>query len=100
MARGGARPGAGRPAGSVAKLDKAAREAAIEGGQTPLEFLLDTMRNVSNEFGVRLDAAKAAAPYVHARLNAVTHSGDKDNPLQTIDRLEIVYVAPNAASSH
>jgi hypothetical protein len=36
-----------------------------------LDFLLAAMRDENKEFGVRLDAAKAAAPYVHARLASV-----------------------------
>lgn len=68
MARGGARPGAGRKAGSVSKLDHEARKAVIASGlETPLEFLLRTMRT-SDDPVRQLDAAKAAAPYVHARL--------------------------------
>ena len=40
-------------------------------GETPLDFLLRVMRNTKNVLQVRVDAAKAAAPYVHARLGAV-----------------------------
>ena len=44
-------------------------------GVMPLEFLITIMRDVSAEQSTRIDAAKAAAPYVHARLAAVEHSG-------------------------
>lgn len=37
-------------------------------GLTPLEYLLDVMRNESEDAAVRRDAAKAAAPYMHPRL--------------------------------
>jgi hypothetical protein len=71
MTHGGTRPGAGRKKGSAAKLDAKARKAVIDSGQTPLDFLLDVMRDASHEFHSRLDAAKAAAPYVHSKLSTV-----------------------------
>lgn len=36
-------------------------------GKLPLDFLLEIMRDETKDWGMRLDAAKAAAPYVHAR---------------------------------
>jgi hypothetical protein len=41
---------------------------------------------------LRFEAAKAAAPYVHARLQAVTLGGDPENPIkvQNMSELEIV----------
>ena len=78
MARGGARPGAGRPKGR--RSDKTAeRLAAIEAaGITPLDYLLRLMRDGTVEPAVRLDAAKSAAPYVHPKLNAIEHTGSLD----------------------
>lgn len=40
-------------------------------GILPLEFMLDALRDESRPFDVRMDAAKAAAPYVHPRLSQV-----------------------------
>lgn len=71
MARGGYRPGAGRKPGAATKLDEMARQRAAATGELPLDFLLKAMRDECNEFAVRLDAAKAAAPYIHARLSSV-----------------------------
>jgi len=75
MARGGARPGSGRKPGQRNKrtIEQAAEVAAS--GQTPLDYLLSVMRDAKQEVAKRVDAAKAAAPYVHARLNAVELSG-------------------------
>lgn len=70
MARGGSRPGAGRKKGSAAKLDAIARQKAIEGGLTPLEYMLAILRDTGRSDAERMDAAKAAAPYVHARLTS------------------------------
>lgn len=68
MANGGKRAGAGRPKGARNKAS-VAREAEIaESGKTPLEFLLDIMRDESADMEIRMSAAKAAAPFVHPRL--------------------------------
>lgn len=97
MPRGGARPNAGRKPGSVegdktkstkvkarslaAKTLHIARKAAME-GQTPLEYMLQVMRNSTDQR--RKDAmAIAAAPYIHPRLQAVELKGDPDNPIVT-----------------
>ena len=74
-------PGAGRPKGGANKLNDEARAKALDGGTTPLEYLLAVMRDTGLDRDTRIDAAKAAAPYVHARLAAVEHSGDKDKPI-------------------
>jgi hypothetical protein len=74
-------------------MNMEARLKASEGGLTPLEYLLSVMRNESLDEDKRVDAAKAAAPYIHARLNATTLSGDADKPL-TISRIEHVIVDP------
>jgi hypothetical protein len=72
---GGKRPNAGRKPGSATKLNEAARAAAAEGGIMPLDYMLAILRDDQNDAATRMDAAKAAAPYVHARLAAVEHSG-------------------------
>lgn len=76
MARGGARPGAGRRKGARDKLDREAAEAAALSGIMPKDFLLSIMRDDSHVLDVRIEAAKAAAPYYHARLAAIEHSGE------------------------
>lgn len=71
MARGGQRPNAGRPPGAIARATKKAKEAAEAGGIMPLDFMLQIMRDEHAERSERLDMAKAAAPYVHAKLSSV-----------------------------
>lgn len=46
-------------------------------GQTPLEFMLEVMRDTENDIILRMDAAKSAAPYVHPKLASVEmkHTG-------------------------
>ncbi|MES2958469.1 MAG: hypothetical protein V4792_09785 [Pseudomonadota bacterium] len=82
--RGGKRAGAGRKAGSVTKRTQAIVAGALAEGITPLEFMLAVMRNDSTHEdpriqaqreGMRFEAAKAAAPYIHPRLQAIEHTG-------------------------
>jgi hypothetical protein len=59
---------------------KAAEIAAS--GLTPLEYLLSVMRDQSREENVRIEAAKAAAPYVHPKLANIEVAGKDGGPLQ------------------
>lgn len=76
MARGGKREGAGRPKGSVNKATAERQAEVAASGLTPLDYMLALMRDEAADEAKRLDAAKAAAPYVHPRLAAVEHSGE------------------------
>lgn len=76
MAHGGKRPGSGRPKGAATKKTREIADTAAAQGITPLEYLLSIVRNEGLERPVRLDAAKAAAPYVHPRLASVEQKGD------------------------
>jgi hypothetical protein len=59
------------------------REAEIKAsGQTPLDYLLGVMRSKATPEAMRLDAAKAAAPYVHPKLSSVELKGDPENPVE------------------
>jgi hypothetical protein len=78
MPRGGKRPGAGRKVGSrnKATLIAEAREREIViSGKDPLDYMLEVMRNPDASWRRRDEMAKAAAPYLHARLAAVEYSG-------------------------
>ena len=69
--RGGARPGAGRKPGQPNKKT-AELVAAIEAsGLTPLDYMLSVLRDEDRAFEQRFEAAKAAAPFVHARLSSI-----------------------------
>lgn len=81
MARGGFRPGAGRPKGSQNKSTVEQIEAVKATGMTPLEYLTSVYQDVGQDESKRIDAAKAAAPYVHAKLNSVELTGDPDKPV-------------------
>ena len=66
---------------------------------TPLEFLMSVFRDPAAPFDVRLEAAKAAAPYVHPKLASVTLKGDEENPVRVIERIELVPVDPDDDSA-
>jgi len=76
MARGGKREGAGRPAGAI-NGKTAERVSEIEAsGLTPLDFMLQMLRNESESMENRCWAAEKAAPYVHAKLSSVDVKAD------------------------
>ena len=77
MARGGKRPGAGRPKGTGNKVTEAAKRKALEDGISPLDYMLSVLRDEGQTDDRRMDAAKAAAPYIHPRL-ATTEVTGKD----------------------
>jgi hypothetical protein len=102
-ARGGKRANAGRKAGTANKKTREIANKAAEAGITPLEVMLDTMREIHakamsidagepvvvNEeaitrLGLLTEASKIArdaAPYMHARLQAMELSGKGGTPL-------------------
>ena len=71
----------GRKRGTPNKTTAAQRLAAIESGLPPLDFLLSVMREDRNPIELRIEAAKAAAPFVHARLSAVNVGGKAEELL-------------------
>ena len=73
---------AGRPRGSKNRyaLDKRVRELA-QTGESPLEVMLAVMRDPNEKIELRLDAAKAAAPYMHAKLKAIEVGGKEGEPI-------------------
>lgn len=74
MARGGARPGAGRKAGSITTRTREIAEAALGEGLSPLAYMLSILRDEKKPEAMRFEAAKAAAPFVHAKLAAIDAS--------------------------
>jgi hypothetical protein len=83
-------------------VDKIKREAILAAqGITPLDYMMMLVRAetptgldpavAKARETLRFEAAKAAAPYVHARLQAVTLAGDPENPIkvESISELEV-----------
>jgi hypothetical protein len=75
MPRGGRRAGAGRKPGAAAKKTREAANLILASGTTPLGYFQGLLEGTMAFDEVKFEAAKAAAPYVHARLAAVEHSG-------------------------
>lgn len=116
---GGKRAGAGRKTGAAAAKTRAIADKAAEAGQTPLEYMLDIMRSpmppevaavladlkegealtqetlkalsaFAGWHEMRFEAAKAAAPFVHPRLQAVEHKSPDGGPVKTHLLVEFV----------
>lgn len=97
---GGKRAGAGRKPGSKNKRTAAIAQKAAAKGITPLEYMLKVMRepvpkgaSVEEKItmmGMRFEAAKAAAPYVHPRLSTVAHTGEGGGPIDMHWTVEFV----------
>lgn len=92
MPRGGSRPSAGRPKGARNKKTLEQSAAIEASGLTPLAYLTSVYQNPAADEARRIDAAKAAAPYVHAKLSQVdaTLSGPGGGPVETVTRIELV----------
>lgn len=90
MAGTGSKPGerrGGRKKGTPNKTTVAKRALAEHirrKGLTPLEYMLRVMRSRSKNTAVERkdDMAKAAAPYMHPRLNAIQHTGKDGEPIR------------------
>ena len=77
MPRGGSQPGerrGGRQKGTRNKKTAELLAAVVASGLTPLDYLLAVMRDEDNPVHVRLDAAKAAAHFIHHKLSAISHT--------------------------
>src|SRR5947209_2944206 len=72
--KGGAREGAGRPRGRRGKRTQQSVAKADALGATPLDVLLESMHAARAEGAPAeaVDCAKAAAPYVHPKLSALS----------------------------
>ncbi len=80
MTQRGARTGAARDrkidspeAGSRVRVTNV-RKAVSD--LSPVDYMLSILRDETQSQADRMDAAEAAAPYLHARLSGVKHSGE------------------------
>lgn len=83
MARGGFRPGAGRPKSAKSKTEIGApppdvKKAARKAGMTPLDYMLRVMNDDDADNGRRDRMAIAAAPFVHGRAADLAKPGTKE----------------------
>lgn len=99
MARGGARPNAGRKKGTQNKVTKVRAEvtkqviakAAAE-GITPLEVMLSAMRAAwaAADVDKAVSVARDAAPYMHPRLTASTVKVHAKRTVSDLDTAELI----------
>jgi hypothetical protein len=87
MPRGGKREGAGRKSGVKNKITRELMARVEATGITPLDYMLSVLRDETAPVERRDEMAKAAAPYVHARLHTTKVQGDKDAPLFDLSAL-------------
>jgi hypothetical protein len=74
----------GRKAGTPNKAT-ASREADIKAeGLTPLDYMLQVLRDETAEKADRMWAAEKAAPYVHPKLASVEHMGKDGGPISFV----------------
>lgn len=121
MAGGGRQPGAGRPKGALSKVTAKAKQAAMETGLLPHEWLLKVSRGepiehkrwvvkydkngkevgrelvteeVYADFPTRIDASKAAAPFYAPKLATQTVSVTNNTDAVADTLKEIAKVLP------
>lgn len=70
----------GRQKGSTNKKTAELQAAVAKSGLTPLEYLLKVMRTIGDD-RQRLNAAIAAAPYIHPKLANIEVSGKGGGPV-------------------
>lgn len=89
--RGGKREGAGRKRGTPNKATQERCAKVAASGITPLDYMLELMRAPIPEDATpevklalqnqKFEAAKAAAPYCHAKLSAIEMTGKNGKDL-------------------
>jgi hypothetical protein len=67
--------------------------AAVEQGLTPLDYLTSVYLDESIDIRCRLEAAKAAAPYVHPRLSQIEVQATAELRYLSDEQLEAELVA-------
>lgn len=80
----GSQPGerrGGRAKGTPNKATAAKAAEIAASGLTPLDFMLKVMRDEGEDMDRRCDMAKAAGPYVHAKLSSVDAKLELDGQL-------------------
>ncbi len=89
--KGGKRVGAGRRLGSQNIVSQELREQILAEGMSPVEYLVRVMRDAQQDTSIRMDAAKAVAPFIHPKLQSVEYTTtDEVGPPPCV---EIVFVA-------
>lgn len=111
MARGGYRPGAGRPRKNAATVPpklappdppaapgaaEAPAEAPLQPAQTPLAYMLDVMNDPGAEVARRDRMAIAAAPFMHPRVAEESGAGKREKEAEAARQAATGKFAPPA----
>ena len=90
---------AGRPKGSKTRYSTTLQRQMLRSDNpTPLEYLVSVYTDESNSLRDRLDAAKAAAPYVHPRLSTVEVSNQPlDGNAKSISNEQLIAIIGGGA---
>lgn len=84
----------GRPKGKLNRLAMEKAGEIAESGQLPADFLVAVYRDESLDMKLRVEAARAAAPYLHPRLSTseidLTATQDKEPSQMTDTELEVI----------
>jgi hypothetical protein len=96
--RGGKRANQGRKPGSLNKRTREIADRASKEGISPLEVMIEAMRDAYEKGGAiaAFAFAKDAAPYLHPRISAIEHSGPNGGAIenkQTLDNDQLEALA-------
>ncbi len=86
---GGARRNAGRKKGAATTRTREIANVVVASGKSPLEYMMTVVHDVNAEQHRRDDMAKAAAPFVHPRLSAMSARVDAT---KHVNKTEVVFV--------
>ena len=75
-------PGSGRKKGTLNKDKQKILDLAKQAGKDPVVFMLETMSDKDQPYSLRIDCAKAAAPYTNKRMPQATEvTGENSGPI-------------------
>lgn len=86
MARGGARPGAGRKKGSPNKRTRTIEEKLAALKCDPIEGMARIALDEANDIQIRAQMLKELAQYVAPKRAAQQHTGADDGPIEFVVR--------------
>lgn len=95
---------AGRPKGRIGKttmMTLQERQALLDANEwlTPLRFLMSVMVCDENPLDVRMEAAKAALPYIHRKMPQAVEFSDPKEIAASLPPLQVNFIKRVAAHS-
>ena len=84
----------GRQKGTRNRATAEARAVAEATGILPLDYMLSVMRDESLDRATRMDAAKAAAPYLHPKLSPIEAKSSESERSEPTE-IRVTFVRPS-----